>query len=360
MTDESKRDDLGAIVQGLKTVVSPFRSFVQEQHRTHKTVQEGKVSDTIPELAKANPDWFGICVVDIHGKVYEVGDSNHAFTIQSLANPFVYTLALEDHGRDELLKQFEPQYKTEGSGCLDTSKFLDEVSRQLHDPISGAGALATFNLIQGTSLTDRLNRLLKMFRRYTGHEMLTDATIFVLTRMTSHRQRAMAHLLLELGVVDENVDETLDLFFQQQSMLVTCHDLAIMGATIANKGINPVTGERALGEEFVRDMLSVLHLYGMQEYNREWSFCVGLPARGCINGGLLAIVPQQLAIAVFSPPVNEYGYSVRGIKVCEALSQTFNLHLCDAQFGGDKLREALTEARAGGARSRVADALRDD
>jgi glutaminase len=357
MTDDSKHDDLAAIVQGMKTMASPLRSFLQTQHATHKALHDGSVADSLPELAKANPQWFGICVVDVSGKVYEVGDSSQSFTIQALAHPFVYGLALENYSRDQVLKQttMKPMHDS-----LDV-RVRDEVARQLHDPLNGAGAIATFSMITGNSLTNRLNRLLDMFGCYVGREMLTDAPTFVSARMAGHRSRALAHFMLDMGILNEKVDETLDLYFQQQAMLVTCRDVALMAATIANKGVNPVTGVQALKAESVKDVLSMLYTYGMQQYTGAWMYRVGLPARGSISGGLMAIVPQQLGIAVYSPPLNEAGLSVRGIQVCEAVVQHFTLHTCDAQFGGTALRDALTEtARGASARSRISRALQDE
>jgi glutaminase len=216
-------------------------------------------------------------------------------------------------------------------------------------------------MITGNSLTNRLNRLLDMFGCYVGREMLTDAPTFVSARMAGHRSRALAHFMLDMGILNEKVDETLDLYFQQQAMLVTCRDVALMAATIANKGVNPVTGVQALKAESVKDVLSMLYTYGMQQYTGAWMYRVGLPARGSISGGLMAIVPQQLGIAVYSPPLNEAGLSVRGIQVCEAVVQHFTLHTCDAQFGGTALRDALTEtARGASARSRISRALQDE
>jgi glutaminase len=181
-----------------------------------------------------------------------------------------------------------------------------------------AGAIATAGLIKGADPTARLNRMLAMFRRYAGRELLIDASVFTSERSTGHRNRAMAHLMHNFGMIGSNIEEILDLYFQQCSILVTGHDLAIMGATLANGGVNPITGDRAVDARYVRDILSVMLTCGMYDFSGEWAYEVGLPAKSGVGGGVVAVVPRQMGIGVFSPLLDTRGNSVRGVRAFDA------------------------------------------
>lgn len=340
MSSEAEHDDLMAMVRGMKTVTSPLRALLADLHRTFTPLAEGQLATTTPDLARADPGWFGICVVDTHGRVYEVGDSQQAFTIQGLANLFVYGLALSGGGRDEVLARVgvEP-----GS---DSVTLGEGEALALPNPLVTAGALGLMELIAGENATERLDTSLKLFRRLSNHEVNVDAAAFTAARMKGHRYRALAHLLLERGLIAEDIDATLDLFFQQQSLLLSCRDLATMAATLANQGTSPLSGEAVIEPAHVRDMLSVMYSCGMRNTAGTWAFQVGLPAESGVSGAILAVVPQQLGIAVYSPLLDERGHSVRGLKVCEALAQHFGLHLFDPHERRAKLAEALGSRHA--------------
>jgi glutaminase len=169
-----------------------------------------------------------------------------------------------------------------------------------------------------------------MFRRYTGRDLYVDMPVSLSERATGNRNRAIAYLMNNLGMIRDRIEETLELYFQQCSILVNCHDLAVMAATLANGGVNPITGERAINNRYVQDVLSVMHTCGMYDYAGEWAYRVGIPAKSGVGGGITAVVPNRLGIGTFSPPLDIKGNSVRGIKVCEALTQDFGLHLYNA------------------------------
>ena len=306
-----------------------LENFLSELHDKYKPLKEGRLANYIPELAKANPDWFGICVATVDGQVYGVGDYDQLFTIQSISKVFVYGLALEEHGREYVLKRVgvEPT-----GDAFNSIIQLEESSKRPFNPMVNAGAIATTSLIKGSSPSDRLNRLLDMFEHYVGHNLFIDMPVFLSERTTGHRNRAMAHLMLNFGMIDEKIEEALDLYFQQCSVTVNCRDLAVMAATIANGGINPLTKQRAVATCYIRDILTVMYTCGMYNFAGEWAYKVGLPAKSGVSGGLIAVVPQKMGIAVFSPPLDANGSSVRGLKVCEDLSEQFGLHLFDCQI----------------------------
>jgi glutaminase len=320
------------IQKNLEIVSLPFQTFLNELHLKYKSLGDGGVAKYIPELAKVNPDLFGMCVVTVDGEVYEVGDYRRLFTIQSISKVFAYGLALEDHGRDYVLTKVG----VEPTGDAFNAIILDEQSKRPYNPMVNAGAIATTSLIKGANATERLNRMLDMFRRYIGRDVFVDISVFTSERSTGHRNRAMAHLMLNFGMIEQNIEEALDLYFQQCAVMVNCHDLALMAACLANKGVNPATKEVAVDSRYVKDILSVMYTCGMYNFAGEWAYKVGIPAKSGVSGGIISVVPGKMGIAVFSPLLDSRGNSVRGVKVCEELSQELGLHLFDCSLDEPK------------------------
>jgi glutaminase len=303
--------------------ISPILSSLQEMHAKYRENFNGKVATYIPELAKADPRQFGIALVTADGQIYEVGDARHLFTIQSISKPFVYGLALEDYGQDYVLGKVG----VEPSGDAFNSIVFDERSNRPFNPMVNAGAIATTALIKGEGHDDRLTRLLEMFGRFTGRAVEIDRSVFLSEKATGHRNRAIAYLGLNSGMIDDRIDEHLDLYFGQCSIIVSARDLAVMAATLANNGVNPLTGNRAIEERYVKNVLSVMHSCGMYDYAGEWGYRVGLPAKSGVGGGIIAVLPGQFGIGTFSPLLDDRGNSCRGIQVCEELSERFKLHM---------------------------------
>jgi glutaminase len=327
--------NLQSLASSIQSVTSPFRTYLNELYEKYKTLEEGAVADYIPELALADPNWFGICVVTTDGQVFEVGKCEQAFTIQSISKAFVYGLALEDHGREYV----NSKVSVEPTGEAFNSIVLDEETNRPYNPMVNAGAIATTDLIKGNSSTDRLKRMLAMFQRYTGREHDINVPIFLSEKATGYRNRAMAYLMLNFGMVSDKIEETLDLYFQQCSILVNGKDLAMIAATLANGGVNPVTGEQALDQRYVQDVISVMLTCGMYDYSGEWAYRVGLPAKSGVGGGILALSPGKLGIGTFSPLLDAKGNSVRGIKVCKEISHDFGLHVFSAAKPEKDLKE---------------------
>jgi glutaminase len=208
---------------------------------------------------------------------------------------------------------------------------LEQRTKRPHNPMVNAGAIAAAGLVPGAGPAERLNHVLAMFRRFAGRELAVDMAVFTSERATGNRNRAMAYLMRNFEMMDDPIEESLDLYFKQCSILVTCRDLALMAATLANKGVQPLSGERALAIEYVRDVLSLMYTCGMYDFAGEWAYKVGLPAKSGVGGGILAVVPGRAGIGVFSPPLDERGNSVRGIRICEELTERFGLHVFDCR-----------------------------
>ncbi len=327
--------NLDHLLNRMKSAAAPLRDVLRDLHGRYQSVDEGQVATYIPELAKADPSWFGISLVTTEGQSFDVGDYEQMFTIQSISKPFVFGLALGDHGREAVLKRVGVEPTGEAFNAI----VLDEVSNRPFNPMVNAGAIATADLVAGKDYPERVTRLLHMFNRFCGRQVHIDNSVFMSERATGHRNRAIGHLMLNFGMVSDKIDESLELYFQQCSVLVNCHDLAVMAATLANGGINPLTGEMAIERQYIKDLLSVMHSCGMYDYAGEWAYRVGIPAKSGVAGGILAVVPGRFGIGIFSPRLDAKGNSARGIHVCQELSQRFGLHCFESSFAGEQIED---------------------
>jgi glutaminase len=302
-----------------------FEQACVELHERFAPLREGEPASYIPELAAVDPDRFAIASMTVHGERIGVGDVDHEFTIQSISKLLVYGLALETHGRDVVLRKVGVAPTGEAFNAIE----LDETSNRAPNPMVNAGAIAVTDLVPGDSVDERIEQIRSMYERYLGRKPAVDHEVWASERDTGNRNRAIAYLMLSRGIIEDRVEETLDLYFGQCSVLVTAQDLALIGATIANHGVSPVTGVRVVPREATRDMLTVALTCGMYDYAGEWAFDVGIPAKSGVGGGILGMLPGVGGITTFSPRLDEIGNSVRGLRVFEELSQRFDLHLFD-------------------------------
>ena len=303
--------------------VSPVQDYLNQLHQDFADLKDGNVATYIPELAKANPDWFGICLVTCTGTVYVAGDSAQPFTIQSISKPFVYGLALEDQGRQKVLEKIG----VEPTGDAFNSISLDPGTGRPRNPMINAGAIASAGLIDGRTPASRLKRILDMLSLYAGRELSLDEVVYRSESETGHRNRAIGYMLRNFDILAEDPMPAVELYFQQCSVSVTCRDLGIMAATLANRGVNPVTAKQALRGEYVENVLSVMGSCGMYDYAGEWIYRIGMPAKSGVAGGIIAVLPGHLGIGVFSPRLDARGNSVRGIAVCNEISRHLDLHV---------------------------------
>lgn len=301
---------------------SPIQSVLEKLHARFAALDDGQVAAYIPELAKADPAAFGIAIATVDGQVYEVGDSGLAFTLQSISKPLVYGLALEDHGREGV----ERIVGVEPSGDAFNSISLEPGTGRPRNPMINAGAIAVASLVKGRSGAERLARLIDTVSVFAGRPLDVDQAVFASERDTGHRNRAIGHLLRNHDILGDDPEAALSLYFHQCSLRVDARDLALMAATLANGGQHPVTGQRAVRAEFIDAILSVMTTCGMYDFSGEWIYRVGLPAKSGVGGGILAVLPGQLGIGVYSPLLDERGNSARGVQVCEALSRELGLH----------------------------------
>ena len=331
-------------------IESPVRDILTQLHRQLVGETGGQVADYIPELAKADPGLFAIVIATIDGQLYEVGDARTLFTIQSISKPLVYGAALEDSGPQRVLAAIG----VEPTGDAFNSISLEPGTGRPLNPMINAGAIAASSLVAGATAAERLERVVAAMSAYAGRRLTVDEAVFESERTTGHRNRAIGHMLRNYGIVEDDPNPVLDLYFRQCAVQVDCRDLALIGATLANGGVNPVTGERAVAERFIRPLLSVMTTCGMYDFTGEWVYRVGMPAKSGVGGGIVAVLPGQLGIGVFSPALDARGNSVRGVKVCEALSQDLGLHMLLApRAAGSTVRARYTLARMRSKRRRT-------
>lgn len=334
------------------TPLPPIQAYLDALHRRLQGETSGRVATYIPELAKADPDGFGIVLATVDGQVYEVGDSRRPFTLQSVSKPLVYGVALEDAGPERVRRTVG----VEPSGEAFNSISLEPGTGRPLNPMINAGAIAASSLVGGADPAARLERVVSALSTYAGRRLEIDAAVFDSERSTGHRNRAIGHLLRGFGILEHDPEPALALYFQQCSLRVDAHALALMAATLANGGVNPATGQRAVQAEHVGPILSVMTTCGVYDFTGEWVYRVGLPAKSGVGGGIMAVLPGQLGIGVYSPLLDERGNSVRGVKVCEALSRDLGLHfLRPPRVAASTVRKRYTLAQVRSKRQRRAD-----
>ncbi|WP_138469579.1 glutaminase A [Poseidonocella sp. HB161398] len=282
----------------------------------------GEVATYIPELGRADPEGFGIALAMVDGTLAAAGDAAEEVTIQSVSKPFMYGAALEALGREAVMARVG----VEPTGERFNAILLDEENNRPFNPMVNAGAIAVSALLSDGSPAEDELRMQGLFSDLAGRPLEIDLTVFGSEKETGHRNRAIAWLMLNSGMIEGDPDAVLDLYFKQCSVLADCRDLAVMAATLANGGANPLTGRQVYSAPVAQDILSVMATCGMYDYAGQWIFDVGLPAKSGVSGMLCAVVPGQFGLAVWSPRLDAVGNSVRGIEACRRIAADFGLH----------------------------------
>jgi glutaminase len=289
----------------------------------------GAVADYIPELAAADPDRFGICIASTDGYLYEAGDARDRFTIQSISKPFTYALALSDRG----IGPVDAKVGVEPSGDAFNEISLEPGSGRPRNPMINAGAITAASLVRGDGTADAFERIRRSYSAFAGRELTLDEDVYRSESRTGFRNRAIGYMLRTVGIIEEDPEPIVGRYFRQCSLLVDTRDLALMAATLANNGIHPRTGEQVLAPELVERVLSVMTTCGMYDGAGDWVSGVGMPAKSGVGGGIMAVLPGQIGVAVFSPRLDAHGNSVRGVEACRRLSRELELHFLHVARG---------------------------
>ena len=301
-----------------------IRELLEAAHRGYRDVDEGVVADYIPGLAAAAPGLFGIAVVGVGGRVFGVGDCEHGFTIQSVAKPFQFALACEALGH----RVVRERLGVNATGLpFDSVMAVELAADGLTNPMVNAGAIATTSLVPGRTAELKWAFLKEGLSRFAGRSLEVDEEVLASERATNGRNEAMARLLEGHGRMYFDPDETTDVYTRVGSLVVTAQDLALMGATLADGGVNPVTGRRVVSPDTCRRTLALMLTAGLYELSGDWLYEVGLPAKSGVSGGIVTVAPGKGGLATFSPPLDAAGNSVRGQLATKLLSRGLGLDI---------------------------------
>ena len=296
--------------------------YLDRIREEHAGVTDGALADYIPELARVDPTGFGLSVSSSDGFVYESGDARTEFTIQSISKPFTYALALDKVGVDVV----DAKIGVEPSGEAFNEISVDHSTKIPKNPMINAGAIAAVSLIPAADADERFALIHEFYSAFAGRRLELDHEVYASEKATGNRNRAIGYMLQSFGVLDGDPDEVLDVYYRQCSLKVTATDLARMATTLARGGINPQTGRRVTQPAVVKRTLSVMVTCGMYDAAGDWVSAVGMPAKSGVGGGIVAVLPGQLGIGVYSPLLDEKGNSVRGVRLCRSLSEQLGLH----------------------------------
>jgi len=316
-----------------------IESIITAAHEHHRANRNGAPADYIPELAVVDPNRFGIAVATVDGKLFTVGDTDHSFTIQSVSKAFVYCLALELAGRDAVLERVG----VEPSGDAFNAIVFDPHTNRPFNPMVNAGAITVAGIVCDVAGAGAFDLILERLSAAAGRRLTMDESVYRSESETGHRNRAIGHLLKNVGALQSPVDQVVDLYFRQCSILVTAADLAHMGATLAHIGENPVTGQQVFELAAVRNTLAVMFTCGTYDFSGSWAYDVGVPAKSGVGGGIVGVVNRQLGIGTYSPRLDAKGNSIRGVAAFREIGDELGLHVFDCSNVGSAYMRSFLE-----------------
>jgi glutaminase len=315
---------LAAAAQGIPSAQVLGRA-VQEAYDKFKDVKDGANADYIPELAKVPSELFGVAIVTARGDVYAAGDVDYAFTIQSVSKPFTAALVMQEQGSADAIRD---KIGVEPTGMKFNSLLATQVVKGVSvNPLVNSGAIASVSLVKAQSAQERFDKIIKFYERLAGAKLSVIEDVYKSEAATNQRNRAHGYILFVSDRIYSDPMEAVDVYTRQCSIGVTAKQLAMMGATLANNGVNPVTNQRVLDTKYVPKVLAIMTMAGFYDESGLWAYTAGLPAKTGVGGGIVAVVPGRMAIVGFSPRVNEAGNSVRAMKAIEYISDQLGVNI---------------------------------
>ncbi|MAT91644.1 MAG: glutaminase [Halioglobus sp.] len=301
-----------------------YQAVVDRAHAKFKDNNEGANADYIPALDEVDPDLFAVVIVTRGGQVYAAGDADHRFSIQSVSKPFTAGLVMEDQGIDAI----RDKIGVEPTGMPFNSIIaIEQDEARSRNPLVNAGAIAAVSMIKAKDARQRWQYIVDGYSEFAGEKLSLLEDVYVSEAETNYRNRAIAHLLYNYGRLYSEPLEATDVYTKQCSLGVSARQLGMMGATLANWGTNPATGRKVMRKEYVDELLAIMMMAGFYDEVGVWAYDAGLPAKTGVGGGIVAVVPGQMAIAAFSPRVNEAGNSIRAMLAIQHISEELNLSL---------------------------------
>jgi glutaminase len=301
-----------------------IESLVAEAYERYRSLDEGRVADYIPALAKVPRELFGICVVGVGGAVYTAGDVSHEFTIQSVSKPFVFALICQAIGEAEA----RTKLGVNATGLPFNSVMAVELNQdRTMNPMVNAGAIAATSLAPGANADEKWQFIEDGLSRFAGRKLTLNREVYDSEAATNLRNRGIAKLLEGYDRMYFDALEATDIYTKQCSLNVSARDLAIMGATLADGGVNPITEERVVDASICKRVLAVLATAGLYELSGDWLYEIGLPGKSGVSGGIVTVVPGKGGLGTFSPALDEAGNSIKGQRVAKFLSERMGLNL---------------------------------
>lgn len=304
-----------------------LQQVVEAAHAKYKDLKDGKNADYIPILTTVPSDLFGVVIATRDGRIFASGDVDYKFSIQSVSKPFTAALVMQRQG---------PAAVSEKIGVEPTGlPFNSKIAIELHqgrsvNPSVNAGAIAAVSMLQATSEEDRWNMVLQNMRDFAGSDLELMEDVYQSEYSTAWSNRAIANLLYNYGRLYSDPEEALRIYTKQCSVGVSTIDLAMMGATLANQGVNPITNKRVLAARHVPELLALMAMTGFYDESGAWQYSAGLPAKTGVGGGIVTVVPGQFAIAAFSPRLNESGNSIRAMNAIRYIAGELGVGLYGA------------------------------
>ncbi len=294
-----------------------LQGVVDEAYAKYKDLKDGKNADYIPILATVPSDLFAVVIATREGDLYAAGDADYKFAIESVAKPFTAALVMRQQGPEVIREKIG----VEPTGLPFNSKLALEIYKQRSvNPLVNAGAIACVSLVQAKSEDDRWNQVLRNLGDFAGTDLQLMDEVYKSEYETSWSNRAIANLLYNYERLYCDPEEALRVYTKECSVGISAKDLAIMGATLANGGVNPMTGKQVLPAEHVPELLALMAVAGFYDESGEWQYTAGLPAKTGVGGGIVAVVPGQFAVVAFSPRLNEAGNSIRAMKAIRLIA----------------------------------------
>lgn len=299
-----------------------LQKLVDEVHKEFAGHTEGKNPDYIPALAEVDSNLFAISIVTADGKKYSAGDKNHSFSIQSIAKAFNLAAVMDQQGAQTVVDKMG----VNATGLPFSSIMAIELNEERSvNPLVNAGAIATVSLIKAKNAKQKWNIIESNLENFTGTDLTVQKDIYKSETDTNIKNQSIARLLSNYGRLYDDIEESVDLYTRMCSVGVNTEELAVMGATYANAGINPITKKEAVKAEYVPKLLAVMATAGLYDDSGLWLYKVGLPAKSGVGGGIVAVMPGKYGIAAFSPPVDAAGNSVRAQLAIEAIAKRLNV-----------------------------------
>ncbi len=299
-------------------------TLIEEAYQRYKSLDEGKVADYIPALARTSRELFGVCVVGINGRVFAVGDTAHEFSIQSVSKPFVFALVSQAVGCEEARRKIG----VNATGLPFNSVMAVELNAdRTMNPMVNAGAIATTSLVPGETAEAKWRFIQEGLSRFAGRTLAIDREVYASEAATNQRNRGIAKLLEGYGRLYFDALESTDVYTKQCSLNVTVKDLAVMGATLADGGVNPLTKERVVDGAIAKRVLAMLATAGLYERSGDWLYEIGLPGKSGVSGGIVTVSPGKGGLGTFSPLLDGAGNSIKGQRVTKYLSERLGLNL---------------------------------